>query len=46
MPFVVRNVPDVARTAQEWSRDPDKELGELFGDRKFGVTSSPSESFL
>jgi|EP01044_Picomonas_judraskeda_P001201 hypothetical protein len=46
MPFVVRNVPDVTRTAEEWGRDPDKQLGQLFGDRTFGVTSAPSESFL
>ena len=46
MPFVVRNVPDVTRAAVEWSRDLDKELAQLFGDQKFGVTISSSESFL
>lgn len=46
MPFIVRNVPDVARTAATWSHDPDTALTALFGDRKFGVTCSSSASFL
>ena len=46
LPFVVRNVPDVARTAAAWSRDPDSVLAPLFGELKFGVTRSSSPSFL
>eukprot|EP01045_Picozoa_sp_COSAG04_P030470 COSAG04_NODE_5306_length_1665_cov_1.584930_1_plen_299_part_00 len=42
----MRNVPDVAKTAAAWSADPDGALEPLFGELQFGVTRSPSGSFL